>query len=530
MTEAELEAAQAANLCTVDAFGRLIHPGLPQVWAAAIVIVMILTMTKTVVLPNTSIGNTRHIDLMALPYIGRLNRYLTSRAWPLLVAKLLVAALFLMIIIAGLFGTPIPERNAATVLTWNLWWSGLIIAVFFLGSAWCAVCPWDTLSTLLVRRRLWGPVQLGTSLNLRVPSYLRSVWPAVVLLLGLTWLELGVGITMSPYATAILALAMVVLATLSLALFERKAFCRYFCPVGRTVGAYSQLAPIELRPTDTEICASCTTLECYHGNSDVEPCPTHLVMGRLQQNTYCTSCGNCTRSCPYQNVSWRLRSPSSEAISDARPHWDEAGFMLGLLVLAGFHGLVMTGLWDTWRRDLGLALGESGQMLGSFTIGFAASLAVPLAIYCGAIWLAQSLNTGRIGFKKLFSQFAFAALPLAFAYHIAHNLSHLVLEGRGLGKVLANPLGINTLPLSDIEKQLRGSNLFVSQDMLHLIQTVVMAFGFIIAIRVIYNRSKILDPAEQQPQVLLSLPVQLFAVVVTVYHLWLLMQPMVMRY
>ncbi|MCK5496792.1 MAG: hypothetical protein KAI80_10300, partial [Hyphomicrobiaceae bacterium] len=369
-----------------------------------------------------------------------------------------------------------------------------------------------------------------TSLNLRVPRALRTVWPALILLVGLTWLELGAGVTTSPYATAMLALAIVVLATLSLAVFERKAFCRYFCPVGRTVGCYSQLAPVELRPADPSICASCTTLDCYYGSKDVEPCPTHLVMGRLKQNTYCTSCGNCARSCPHQNVAWRLRSPSSEAMQDARPHWDEACFMLGLLALTGFHGLTMMGFWEDWVREFGLAVGDSGRLLWSFTVGFGASLLIPVAFFAGVVWVTGRMNNVSIGFGKLLSQFAFAALPLAFAYHIAHNLNHLVLEGRGLGQVLANPLGTGTLPLSLLEKQIRGVDMVVSQGTLNLLQAGLMAFGFLIAVRVVLHRATILVPQGQRLQLWRSSPILFFVVAMTAYHLWLLMQPMVMRF
>ncbi len=530
MTEAELEAALAASLCTVDPTGRLVHPGLQQFWAVTAVALMGLVMTRTAFVWESVFSPTRHFSISDLPVVGTLNRFLLSQTWVLLLLKLIVAGLFLLIIYAGLFGTPIPERNFATVLTWNLWWTGLVIAIFFVGSAWCAVCPWDTLATALVRQRLWGPVRQGSSLNLRVPKALRSIWPAVVLLVGLTWLELGVGVTVSPYATAVLALAMVVMATFSLAVFERKAFCRYFCPVGRTIGAYSQLAPVELRPADPATCASCTTLECYYGTETVEPCPTHLVMGRLKQNTYCTSCGNCTQSCPYNNVAWRLRSPSSEAIQDARPHWDEAAFMLALLALAGLHGLVMTGLWEDWHRAFGLAIGEQGQMLVSFTIGFAISLTVPVALFAAAVWLARTLSSTSLSFQKTLSHLSFCALPLAFAYHIAHNLNHLLLESRGLSQILTNPLGEGSLPLSQAEKLMRGANLVLSQDALNALQAAIIVFGFAIAVRVILARSKVLDAAQQQPQPATVLPLLLFAIVITGCHLWLLMQPMVMRY
>ncbi|MCP4409397.1 MAG: 4Fe-4S binding protein, partial [Gammaproteobacteria bacterium] len=308
--------------------GFMAHPGLPVSWAVVVILSMLILGIWAYLRPVDVKQRSHYFNLSELPLVGQWIQGLTASPWPLLVFKVLLVALFLLVIVAGLLGTPIPERNIATALTWNLWWAGLIVAIFLLGSAWCGVCPWDALATWLVRRRWWRRAHPNNSLNLRVPKGLRNVWPALWMFIGLTWLELGVGVTVSPYATAALALLMVVLATVSLALFERKAFCRYFCPVGRTVGFYAQLAPVELRPIDAQVCADCTTLDCYHGNDTVEPCPTHLVMGRLTQNTYCTSCGNCTQSCPHQNISWRLRPQSLEAISGARPHWDEAWFML----------------------------------------------------------------------------------------------------------------------------------------------------------------------------------------------------------
>jgi polyferredoxin len=250
------------------------HPGLPDYWG--FIIIGFMSMAIIWVLATPSPARMRHtvLSLVNIPFINKPVRSLIANRWILLSIKIVMVGFFLLIIIAGLFGTPIPERNIATVLTWNLWWSGLVFSVFFLGSAWCAVCPWDTLAQWLVRRKLWRRAEPNNSLNIKVPKGLANVWPALFMFIALTWLELGVGITTSPYATAAVSLLMVVLATASLAIYQRKAFCRYFCPVGRTVGYYSQLAPIELRPIDNETCANCKTLDCYHGNEEVEPCPT----------------------------------------------------------------------------------------------------------------------------------------------------------------------------------------------------------------------------------------------------------------
>jgi polyferredoxin len=432
----------------------------------------------------------RTFDVGALPLVGRGIRRVATDARALLGLRIILVSIFLLIVAAGLFGTPIPERNAATVVTWNLWWTGLIIAVFFLGSAWCAVCPWDTLANWLVRRRLWRRAAPNNSLNLRVPAGLRNVWPALILFIGLTWVELGVGVTASPYATAVLALAMVIMATVSLALYERKAFCRYFCPVGRTVGAYSQLAPVELRPIDTDVCRTCTTLECYHGSDTVEPCPTHLVMGRLRQNTYCTSCGNCARSCPSHNVSWRLRAPSVEAMQDARPRSDEAWFMLGLLALTGFHGLTMMPFWEDWMRGLARVIGDSGLLLRSFSIGLAVDLAAVTALYAVTVIATRRLGDNTRPLRDVFAGLSFVALPLAFTYHLAHNLNHLVRESSGLGAVLANPLGVATQPLSVAERHGRHMELLISQDTLFALQAGLMAFGFWLAVRIVLHRGR----------------------------------------
>lgn len=501
------------------------HPGLPIEWGIVICILMVFLTGRTLAVSTVNKISAFNISLAELPLLGPLVKFLTATPKPLFFFKLIVVLLFLLIIAAGLFGTPIPERNIATVLTWNLWWSGLIISIFFLGSAWCAVCPWDALATWLVRRKLWRRAQPNNSLNLRVPRYLRSVWPALLLFIGLTWLELGVGVTTNPYVTALLSLLMVIMATCSLAIYEGKAFCRYFCPVGRTIGFYSQLAPVELRPIDNDICARCTTLECYHGSETVEPCPTHLVMGSLKQNTYCTSCGNCSQSCPDKNVAWRLRTPSQEAIQDARPHWDEAWFMLSLLALTAFHGVTMMPFFEGWLTQLATIIDDSGQLLWSFTILLFLSLLIPLLVYLFFIWLTGLCATVSMPLKKRFSGLAFVALPLAFAYHLAHNLNHLVRESDGFWKIVANPLGIDTAPLSMVEKHMRHMEMLLQQDLLFALQAGLMVFGFWISLKVIQHRGNSLIKSNGWR---LS-PMIGFAVLVTGFHLWLLMQPMTMR-
>ena len=507
------------------------HPGLPATWAAAVLTFVGLLSMWALLAPAPQPRGGFTLSLARLPGVGGAISHMMTKPWVLFPLKLIMVGLFLLVIFAGLFGTPIPERNIATVLTWTLWWSGLIISIFFLGSAWCAVCPWDTLAQWLVRRRFWGRAEPNNSLNLRLPRALQNVWPALIMFIGLTWLELGVGITLDPYVTALLALLMVVMATVSLAVFGRKAFCRNICPVGRTIGFYSQLAAIELRPIDQDICASCETLECYHGSADVEPCPTSLVMGRLKQNSYCTSCGNCTQSCPHQNISWRLRPPSAEAVYGARPRWDEAWFMLTLLALTAFHGLMMLPFWEAWMSDMARLIGDSGKMLWSFTIGLLSVQLIVAAIYAALVSLTRRLMHVDVSFRRFFSTFAFVALPLAFAYHIAHNLNHLLGESASIGAVFANPLGVDALPLGMAE--MRARQMLIAPETLATVQAALLVMGFVVAVQVVRLRGVGLsvptDARSARHGSLCLLPLLIFAGGMTLFHLWLLMQPMVMR-
>ncbi|MCP4934448.1 MAG: 4Fe-4S binding protein [bacterium] len=527
----------ADNMCRISPDGVLIHPGLPSgwgmfVWASMAMIVAWGIYTPTTAKVSDPYQAKSQWPLGTLPGFGRIAHYLTGSPYLITALKFITVALFLIVIWAGLAGTPLSERNLATVLTWNLWWSGVIVSVFFMGSAWCAICPWDALASWFVKRRLWRRTDAETSIGLRVPKTLRSVWPALAAFVVLTWLELGVGITGAPRATAILALFMLIMATVSMAIFERKAFCRFACPVGRTIGFYSQLAPVELRPQKLDICATCTSLECYHGSDDVDPCPTHQVMGRMTQNTFCTSCGNCARSCPHENVGWRLRPPSHEALEGARPHWDEAWFMVTLLALTGFHGLTMMEFWEGWIRQLARTLGDSGQLLWSFSIGMIVATIIPIGLYLAVIWLTHFFNRSKVSFTDLFTRLAFVALPLAFAYHLAHNLAHLLREGIGAGAVFANPLGLGELPLSLEQRHARMSEMALAPTTLAALQALLMALGFFIAVLVIRRRGaglfKNIRTGENGSALTLA-PVYAFAVLITGFHLWLLMQPMIMR-
>ncbi|MCQ9206259.1 MAG: 4Fe-4S binding protein, partial [Omnitrophica bacterium] len=65
--------------------------------------------------------------------------------------------LFYFFLLAGVFGSPVGNRNIIIVFVWILWWFALItFMVPFASRIWCAVCPFPFFGEWFQRRRLIG--------------------------------------------------------------------------------------------------------------------------------------------------------------------------------------------------------------------------------------------------------------------------------------------------------------------------------------------------------------------------------------
>ncbi|MBI3950833.1 MAG: 4Fe-4S binding protein, partial [Acidobacteria bacterium] len=122
------------------------------------------------------------LDLFAtLPWLKRLVRW-RSFQFVVILPNLL---LFYLFILAGLFGSPIGNRNIIIVFVWILWWFVLITALVPFGSRlWCTMCPLPFFGDWVQRRALVR-VRTGKTvglknqffgLNKRWPRRLSNIW------------------------------------------------------------------------------------------------------------------------------------------------------------------------------------------------------------------------------------------------------------------------------------------------------------------------------------------------------------------
>ncbi len=462
-------------------------------------------------------------DLLSIGLIGAAVRSRPFR----FVIQAIVSILFVVIIAAGIFGNQNPSLNIAPLLTWTIWWGLLPVLILFAGKAWCYVCPWDAMAGWTEKLRFWKKIDESLSLGWRWPKVVRNISIATIMFVGLTWIELGFGVTMSPKITAYLAIGMVLLAVISAMLFDKKSFCRYGCLVGRVSGLYAMFGGTEVRARDDGTCEACHTKECIKGSETAYGCPTFLYPGGLRTNTYCIQCMECIQACPHDNLAMNLRPLGADLAIEGKPRSDEAYLALLMLSITGFHGLAMTPVW----QELVAAVrtqADLGRVIG-FSVAMAAIMLAPIAVY--ALLIGVSHQLGRrdalkpLTYRDYFIRYAYAVLPIAIFYHIAHTLEHLLMEGPKILALVSDPFGWNWNLFGTAAWSLPP---LISLGNLWLVQALLVLIGHVYSLWVAQKTSLHLfgsSRAAFRSQV----PMLVGMISFSVFSLWLLKQPMQMH-
>jgi ferredoxin len=504
-----------------DAVSRPVHvmSGAP-LWLVMVGLACILLLTHVIVAfrdPSQDKRPYGKLDLLNIP----LFKWLILKPWFPLAAQSVFLGAFLLIITAGLFGNQ--NRNIATTLTWTWWWALLIFLVAGAGTAFCAMCPWEALSSWVTSMSFRSRIKkLGYE---RVwPKWARNMYPAIVLFTVLTWYELGNDITHLPSMTAVMGLIMLTMAVMAAIVFERRAFCRYVCLVGRITGIYSLFSPVEIRSRSKDACLSCETKDCYRGNETSSGCPTHLFPASLKENTHCTSCTECIRACPHDNLTIQVRPLSTDLFRKDRFQRDEAILAIMLLVLTTFHGLTMTPHWLTWNQWLRAKTGMGPEFV--FTILMIAVLALGFGSYALGIRCSGRLvRSSGVALGKLFNAFAYSLIPVALFYHLAHNCMHFFMEGQNLIPLLSDPFGWGW-DLFGTAKNTYAP--LLGLPTIWVIQMIMIVVGHIYGVLIADRLSIKLIPTPKH-RMLSLIPLLILMVMYSSISIWLIAQPMQMK-
>ena len=242
-----------------------------------------------------------------------------------------------------------------------------------------------------------------------------------------------------PRVTGWVLLGLIALAIGLSLVFERRAFCRYLCPIGGFTGLYAQMAPLEVRVKDPALCAAHTEKTCYTGSTQGFGCPWDVFPAALQQNTHCGLCMECLRTCTYDNIALNLRQPGIELAQPARARLDEA--VLGLVMLGSglIYSAVFLGPWGPLKA--------AAYQIGSlpwlvYALAFLATvLGLVPGLFFAAAWLGKKLAGIPAPLRKISAQMSQALQPLGLSAWVAFTLAFAFAKLSYVLPVLSDPFG-----------------------------------------------------------------------------------------
>ena len=281
------------------------------------------------------------------------------------------------------------DSNLLPVVVWVVWWVGLTFVCALVGDVWPLLDPWRTVGLLLDRVR---------TAPLRVPPAVDR-WPAVVLFAAFAWSEIVWTDNAVPRKLATAILLWSALAWAATLLAGAEAWRRHADPFALFFGLFGRFAPFGV------------------DRSGGRP---RLV----------------------------VRFFGAGLAGEAPPSAATTAFVILVLGTVGFDGLSETAAWEA---AVGLSTGLLYEAGVVHAVGYvrtgnivetAGLLGVPLLF--AAVYLPVAALTGRVVGETaglVARRFVLTLVPIAVAYHLAHYLSYLLIQGQAALPLVSDPFG-----------------------------------------------------------------------------------------
>lgn len=420
--------------------------------------------------------------------------------------QLFVGIVFAFIVFELLTGPDEAHDNFGTAGTWVLWWPILPILLFLTGRFWCSICPFGALSDV---------VQKFVGSKQPVPKFLKKygVWLIDAMFLAITWSDHVFGVVESPRGSGTLLLLITIGVIFSGAFWERRTWCRYLCFLGGLSGNYSRAGMLQLRGTK-DICAKCTAAHCYKGSERAEGCPMFEFPKTMEDNAECNFCGNCVKNCPNGSIKISLRVPTKELWFIRKPRLDASFLAVVIMGIVFVQNVTMLSIWDgmlTWLENV---TGTQNYAI-TFTITFIIAMAIPVALLSVTGLVAKIFNKASL--KENFMKYGYAIIPLDMAAHIAHNLFHLLAEGKSVFYTFIELFGVNVA---------HTSSAILDDPTIQALQFILIVIGTLGSIYTVYKISK---NNYESKTVSTTLVYTVLLILLAVVNIMLFSLPMAMR-
>lgn len=248
--------------------------------------------------------------------------YLRSKIFPALPRT--IVGIVILIAVAVLFlGAKEPTKNLGMSISWSIGWPILFFSFFFLARIWCSVCTLAMPGTLL--QKLLKPSRSA-------PRFIKnySGWIMATLCILVMWVEIVWNAYHNTYLTGSIILAVTVGSMVTSALFKRRVWCRYLCPLGAINAIFAMPAVLELRSTRPLCLNNCQEHVCYVGDDEDDGCPMFRHPFMVDNNKDCIVCAKCIKSCNLNSIQLNLRLAPQELWSIQVPRLADSFLIVSL--------------------------------------------------------------------------------------------------------------------------------------------------------------------------------------------------------
>ena len=341
--------------------------------------------------------------------------------------------LFFLVIATGLLGSERPVSNLTPTFVWIIWWVGMGFVVSLLGNLWAVVNPWKILfglaEAVFHRFNPEWELTLGMDYAERV-----GVWPSVALFFAFVWVENALPEAASPALLAWLIIAYSIVTLGGMYLFGKHQWLRHGEVFTVIYGFLTRFSITEVRANDIEACGECAGPSCRDES------------GEGDQS--CVDCYECFEYAGDRELN--LRPPAIGLHSlGAMP------VGLTALVLLVLSTVTFDGFSDTpeWAAVLGWALTQTPQLTSPYFNGLVIANTLGLALFPLAFagiywgfsammgWVVERSSGSSPAAPELMTAFVFSLVPIALAYHFAHYLGFLLIQGQLIIPLASDPFG-----------------------------------------------------------------------------------------
>ena len=371
------------------------------------------------------------------------------------VFKVISVSLLILTILTGVLGSQFPVKNFAPTFVWVVWWGGFIWLHILFGDSWNFVNPWKNIFEL---------IKFDEKPLRQYPDKLKS-WPAFGFFLIFAWIEL---------------------------VYPTPAHPQF---LGNMIFVYSIVVLAGMR--------------VFGKDKWLDNCEPFTVFFNF------VSSFSATRVTSDGRI---LLRPIASGLLDARYRFDQLCFLILILSVVSFDGLISTLFWyDVIGID---AFGGSGRydVIYVNTAGIMVSFLAFFSIFYSFVAISRAITKTDITTLDLAQKFVPALLPISIVYHLAHYSAYFFLNGQLIIKLISDPFGFGWDIFGTSSYEIVRTIDFI---FLWNYQVAVIVIGHILSVY-IAHRISLRVFKDGKKSIMSQAPILLLMVGYTILGLWLL--------